>query len=201
MSDNQILQGDSLEIMKSMETSSIDCVIVDPPYAGFNLGRGPRQYWASFKPFFDEMVRVAKDPKRICLSQPQGRQEIFKAQMQSPQSVVLRDAFIDKRGRDAFFLLQNPLTSEVADEENWPSDIVPKTIHPNERSINQMAVLVKMMSRPGELVFDPFCGSGAIGVAAVLLGRRHLGIELMEDRADDARARLEAAEQAAKARG
>lgn len=198
MSENRILHGNSLEIMKSMESDSVDCVIVDPPYAGFNLGKGPQRYWMSFQPFYEEMLRVVRKPGRICISQPPARHDVFEKAMGHVSKVVLKNSFSDRRGTDAHFLLRSPLVREIAPEENWPADIVPKTIHPNERDINQMAVLVKMMSAPGELVFDPFCGSAAIGVAAVLLGRKHIGIELIEDRAKDARARLEAAEAAAR---
>lgn len=143
MSENKILQGDSFEFMESMEDGSVDCIIVDPPYAGFKLGKGPIRYWQSFKPFYDQMVRVCKDPARIALSQPPARHEIFKEVMSPDKLIVLGDAFSDERGHDAHFFMKNPLTEETPDEENWREDIVPKTIHPNERSINQMAVLVK----------------------------------------------------------
>ena len=55
-----------------------------------------------------------------------------------------------------------------------------------------MAVVVKMMTKPGDTVLDPFCGSAAIGLAAVLLGRDFIGVELGEERAEDAENRLQA---------
>ena len=48
-----------------------------------------------------------------------------------------------------------------------------------------------MMTLPGETVMDPFCGSGAIGLASVMLGRNYIGLELMEDRANDAKGRFQ----------
>lgn len=45
-------------------------------------------------------------------------------------------------------------------------------------------------SRPGDLVLDPFAGSGTAGVAALKLGRRFLGIELSEAYCGEARQRL-----------
>ena len=107
--------------------------------------------------------------------------------------LTIADGFADKRGAPAHFLLIKPRTERSQSAENWSDDIVPKTIHPNERAINKMAVVVKAMSRKGDTVLDPFCGSGAIGVACVLLGRKYIGIELMEERAEDARERLAAA--------
>jgi site-specific DNA-methyltransferase (adenine-specific) len=42
-------------------------------------------------------------------------------------------------------------------------------------------VLVKQSSEPGEVIADPFMGSGSIGVAAVKCGRRFLGNDLNPD--------------------
>ena len=48
--------------------------------------------------------------------------------------------------------------------------------------------------QPGGVVLDPFAGSGTTGVAAVLSGRRFIGIEREAAYADISRSRLEAAE-------
>jgi DNA modification methylase len=50
---------------------------------------------------------------------------------------------------------------------------------------------VKAGSRPGDLVLDPFAGSGTTGVVAVQLGRRFVGIELSEEYATMAEHRIE----------
>lgn len=47
-------------------------------------------------------------------------------------------------------------------------------------------------SRPGDVVWDPFAGSGSVPVAAKMLGRRCYASELVAGRADEARARLAA---------
>ena len=36
---------------------------------------------------------------------------------------------------------------------------------------------VELHSKPGDLVLDPFMGSGTTGVACALLGRRFIGVE------------------------
>ncbi|WPJ30544.1 DNA methyltransferase [Pseudoalteromonas phage vB_PalP_Y7] len=48
-------------------------------------------------------------------------------------------------------------------------------------------------SKPGQIVFDPFLGTGTTGVAAKLLDRRFIGIELDHDYFEIAKDRIEAA--------
>jgi len=48
------------------------------------------------------------------------------------------------------------------------------------------------MTKPGDLILDPFAGVGSAGVAAVANDRRFLGIELDKIYADAAKQRLNA---------
>jgi site-specific DNA-methyltransferase (adenine-specific) len=58
-----------------------------------------------------------------------------------------------------------------------------------------MLELVELFTDAGELVLDPFCGSGTTGVACLRLGRRFIGIEKDEGFARIATERLEAESQ------
>ena len=49
--------------------------------------------------------------------------------------------------------------------------------HPAQKPLSVMRWLVNALSQPGELVADPFCGSGTTGIAAIQLGRRFHGID------------------------
>lgn len=52
--------------------------------------------------------------------------------------------------------------------------------YPTEKPLALLDVLVRQATRPGELVVDPFCGSGSTGRAALLTGRRFAGSDIDE---------------------
>jgi site-specific DNA-methyltransferase (adenine-specific) len=62
--------------------------------------------------------------------------------------------------------------------------------HPTVKPIELMRWLVRLVTPPGGLVLDPFCGSGSTGIAAVLEQRRFVGIERDLDYVGIARARI-----------
>lgn len=53
--------------------------------------------------------------------------------------------------------------------------------HPTTKPTKLMMELVNLFSNPGELIIDPFMGSGTTGVACVKLGRKFIGIEIEEN--------------------
>ena len=53
-------------------------------------------------------------------------------------------------------------------------------LHPTEKPRRLMSEIIADFTNPGDLVCDPFMGSGTTGVAAVMAGRRFVGIELQE---------------------
>jgi site-specific DNA-methyltransferase (adenine-specific) len=52
--------------------------------------------------------------------------------------------------------------------------------HPTEKPVPLMAEIIADFTQLGQLICDPFCGSGSTGVAAVRHGRRFIGIEQNE---------------------
>lgn len=68
------------------------------------------------------------------------------------------------------------------------------TDHPTQKPEKLLAKMILASSRPGDVVFDPFLGSGTSAVAAKKLGRRFSGIEMNEMYCCWALARLERAE-------
>jgi len=66
--------------------------------------------------------------------------------------------------------------------------------HPTEKPRRLMTELVSDFTKPGDIVLDPFMGSGTTGVAAVKDGRRFIGIEMNPAYFDIACRRIEDAQ-------
>lgn len=56
-----------------------------------------------------------------------------------------------------------------------------RVAHPTVKPIAMMRRLVALLSQPGDIVFDPFTGSGSTGVAALQTGRQFKGFEILEE--------------------
>jgi len=68
------------------------------------------------------------------------------------------------------------------------------TDHPTQKPEKLLAKLILASSKPNDVIFDPFLGSGTTSIAAKKLGRQFLGIELNDEYACLAEKRLEIAE-------
>jgi hypothetical protein len=64
--------------------------------------------------------------------------------------------------------------------------------HPTQKPLPLMAELIELFTDPGDLILDPFMGSGTTLVAAKELGRRAIGIELDPKHVETAIRRLKA---------
>jgi hypothetical protein len=71
--------------------------------------------------------------------------------------------FTDDRTQDSVFAIDRPRVSEL---------------HPTTKPVELISRMIANSSRPGELVYDPFCGSGSTLVAAHQLARIGYGVEI-----------------------
>lgn len=64
-------------------------------------------------------------------------------------------------------------------------------IHPTEKPVGLIANLITAVTKPDDLILDPFAGSGSTLVAAKKSGRRFIGVELDDEYYEKARRRIE----------
>ena len=67
-------------------------------------------------------------------------------------------------------------------------------VHPTQKPEALLARVMLASSKPGDVILDPFFGSGTTGAVAKRLGRHFVGIEREQDYIDAATARIDAVE-------
>lgn len=98
---------------------------------------------------------------------------------------------------------KNAGLDELEDKEMWnghanqingsgqsAKQIMSKNHHPTVKPIKLMSYLIAIGSCPGDAVLDPYAGSGTTGIAAALLDRRYILIELETENVDIAERRI-----------
>jgi len=84
--------------------------------------------------------------------------------------------------------INNPGTSNVLKVPN----IIGRKVHPTEKPVELMKILIENSSQPGDTVLDPFMGSGSTGVACIENDRKFIGIEIDKKYFDIANGRCKA---------
>jgi len=65
-------------------------------------------------------------------------------------------------------------------------------VHPTQKPVALMEWCLNKYSKPGDLILDPFLGSGTTAVACKRLGRKFIGIEISEEYCRIAKDRIQA---------
>jgi DNA modification methylase len=90
----------------------------------------------------------------------------------------------------AYGKLPNATFNQFCKSPVWHYPIQRHVEHPTPKSLELFKHLVYTSSNEGDIVFDPCCGSGTTCVAAEILNRQWVGIELSPDYCEIARARV-----------
>lgn len=142
------------------------------------------------------LFHLVKDPKKFTFNSLDIR-------VPSARQLVYADARANSAGRlpdDTWILRPQDLPDGFQpDEDTWYFSRVCGTFkeragwHGCQMPEQLLGRIIRACSNPGDVVVDPFGGSGTTLVVAKKLGRQWLGFELSANYATQAQARLEAA--------
>jgi site-specific DNA-methyltransferase (adenine-specific) len=191
---DRIINGDCINVLAGLPPECIDLVVTDPPYLVNYRSRDGRSIlndrddsW--LKPAFAEIYRVMK-PDSFCISF-YGWNQVEKFMLAWKQvglfpvgHIVFKKLypssrrFLRRYHESAYLLAKGyPVLpgSELPDVLHWQYS--GNELHPNQKPVMAIRPLISSFSRQGDIVLDPFCGSGTTAVAAKETGRRFIGIE------------------------
>ncbi len=172
MKSYQLYHGDSLDILPTLEAGSIDAVITDPPYPDY----------------YQELYNY-KPQSLGCLAGIGKKQFVFwSARAAFPLDYTARHVWnkkigvgigyeyvYERRGGEgcrvwSHYFINSPVAA------SYTGDVFYN--HPSQKPEALMIDIILYATKPNDLIFDPFMGSGTTGVAAMKTGRRFIGIEL-----------------------
>lgn len=208
---NTIYNENCLETMKRMPDNSVDLVLTDPPY-GVEWVSNRRSVkhvaienddnvdWIG--EVYSELYRVLK-PNSICISF-YGWPEIdkfmaaWKAAGFTPKShlVWVKNNFglgwFTRGQHEPLFLLTKgkPVKPERAISDVLTYQGTGNELHPTQKPLKLFTQLIVTYSKEGDLIYDPFLGSGTTARACKDLGRKYIGSELSRKYCDIAEQRL-----------
>jgi len=211
---NKILCGDCLEVMKDWPDKCVDLVLTDPPY-GKVCFRGQNQIGRlkDLNRTYESMAWWGKSQKPTTMQLGKilklGVNYIVWGGNYFLEALPSTNCFLvwDKQGEWAetcFAGVELAITSFTAvarkltcRRQGWMHDSKDEKIdHPTPKPTELMLWCLEKYSKPSDLILDPFCGSGTTCVAAKMLGRRYIGIDISPEYCKIAEERLKAVETA-----
>ena len=193
---NTISQGNCIDLMKCLPPDWVDFILTDPPYVVRYKDRSGRLVlnddntgW--LQPAFEQMFRVLKDDTFCVSFYGWHKADQFIAAWRNAGfriigHLVFRKGYSSSARylrythEQAYLLAKGrpPLPEfPLADVIDWPRP-TGNRLHPTQKPVEILTPLIRAFSSPGDLVLDPFCGSGSTLVAARQTRREFLGFEL-----------------------
>lgn len=195
--DINIIQGNAYDLIKSIPDSSIDLIVTDPPYLYDNKGNGKNTQYNELiegvkAKLYQEFFRVLKKVNiyQFCnlnqFEQILQNYKDYKKQLliwHKPNGMCL-SCYEYYRTIEYIWYVREKGATFNKDVKRSPyymqclnqSSILHHS-HPTVKPLNLIKKFIEVSSNPGDLVFDPFVGSGTTVVACQQLGRRFIGFE------------------------
>ena len=189
----QVVYDDFYEYSKkNIFDNSIDAIITDPPYA--------EEYIPLWEDLFEEAYRILKPSKfLVAYSGHQHLDKIFRIPNKLIYYWMFKLDFTNKPiafGRNilaswkSVLIYQKPPFSRISKiMEDKVYIITPFNYNKREtheenwgQSLGNFEYLIDKFSNPGDLIFEPFAGTGTTLVAAQRMRRRCIGVEIEEEK-------------------
>ena len=208
---------DCLSLMKKFPEKSIDLILTDPPFGlehkkqiwdkidflsftkkWVNIGirllnsKGklamyyPKKKLILLKEILEDFKECKWDIVIQCKNFGQYRKTYDYIDSWSP-ILVIHKGF--KKIKERFKLRRNWFIVNTANTSK-KSENNPRNFHPSAKDVSAFEFLLCLLSNEGDVVLDPFLGSGTTAIACERLNRRWIGIEINEAFCEVAKQRI-----------
>ncbi|CAI4159132.1 Methyltransferase [Alteromonas macleodii] len=198
---------DAVEFLKTLEDNSVNLIITDPAYESLEKHRkvgtttrlknskASSNQWfeifpnSRFEELFIEIFRVLKkgshfylfcDQETAFFAKPIAEEVGFKFWKPLVWDKVSIGMGYHYRARYEFILFFEKGKRKLKDL-SIPDILTEKRVwrgYPTEKPVNLAKTLISQSSDEDDLVVDPFCGSGFVGIASVSMSRKFIGNDI-----------------------
>ena len=212
---NKVIQGDCLEVMKGMPDKCVDLIVTDPPY-GVNYEGGATNTFKReklenddtadlYQKIYPEFHRILKDNgtayifyganyEKSVFPIPLFVQYDVLVWFKTNASFGAANARYKQDYEPFLYLRKNNGSDWYGDSKQrkvwFEKRNAINDFHPTQKPLDIISKMLENSSKEGDIVFDPFLGSGTTAVACKQLGRKYIGIELSQKYCDIANERL-----------
>lgn len=205
----QVFKEDAVEWLSTLADASVDLVITDPPYESLEkhrkigtttrlkVSKASSNQWFQifpnerFESLLQEVFRVLKKNSHFYLFCDQETMFVIKPIAEKVGFKFWKPIVWDKvtigmgyhyRARHEYILFFEKGKRKLNDL-GVPDILQSKRVYrgyPTEKPVDLLEVLISQSSTEGELVMDPFFGSGSTLVAAKTLNRNYIGCDISD---------------------
>ena len=214
----KLLNGDCLELMKEIESGSVDMILTDPPYelskskGGGMMGKGGRKFMQEVKAdgmidgintsmFLDSCLALFNKKQKFCGVFTCSTKQLIEYIAWAEDNKLQYGIGVWNKTNPAplcnckylndveYWIYIKGNKSKILGSYHTKSMVYTSKInkkdkaefgHPTCKPVELMEKFIINHSREGQVILDPFMGSGSTGVAAKNLNREFIGIELDE---------------------
>lgn len=218
-----LAHADAVTFLRAMPDASVDLVITDPPYESLEKHRAvgtttrlshsksSSNDWftvfpnARFEELFREVFRVLRkdthfylfcDQETAFVAKPVGEAagfKFWKPLVWDKEKIGMGYHYRSRYELVLFFEKGKRRLADLGIADVFREPRIRKG-YPTEKPVALSRILVSQSSLPGDIVVDPFMGTGSAGNAALSLGRSFWGSDISDKAMEIARTRLAALE-------
>lgn len=209
-----LYKGDCLEIMCDIPDKSVDCILTDSPY-GFGYQSNMKKN-KDMPMFYDRNTswlnewlykanKVLKDDGHLYMFAPVQKIDVFKQKIEN--FFIIKNILVwDKKGfgmGDLYgqyapsyeFIIfavkeQGRKLNGKRERDLLSFAKATNDLHPTQKPVDLLEYLICKSTNDGDIVLDPFMGSGSTGIACKNTNRNFIGIELQDNYFEIARERI-----------
>lgn len=217
MQVNTIYNEDCLKTMRRMPDGFVNLVLTDPPYVLENHGGGqnefssrqlPKDLHIDYMSHGYDIPKVFEEFERICqplnllifcsngqISETMGYWQRLKYSTtllvwHKPNAIPFHNGKYQSDLEFVVFVRGKNVHFSGGSSKLFSCSSPRSRLYPTQKPLDLVARLLNTHSRPEQVVYDPFIGSGTVAVACKNLGRNYIGSEISKEYCEIAEKRL-----------